>query len=223
MSQQINLYNPLFLKKEKYFSARAMAQALALIALGLAALYGYALWQTRQAERLAQETGAQFAAQRAQLAALLARQSPQERSKLLEAEVTRLEAAVAARRAMLERFSTGELGNTEGFSAYLAAFGRQAMAGLWLTGFGIGEGGGDLRVEGRALHPDQVPAYLRALNNEAVMRGRQVTELKLAARERSAATGQARPGEPERFVEFSFSAPQRAPGPGKPAAKGAGP
>ena len=32
MTQQINLYNPLFLKKEKHFSARTMAQALVVVA-----------------------------------------------------------------------------------------------------------------------------------------------------------------------------------------------
>ena len=53
MSQQINLFNPLFLRKEKYFSARTMLQALGLIALGIAALYAYALFQTRGLERAA--------------------------------------------------------------------------------------------------------------------------------------------------------------------------
>ena len=37
MSQQINLFNPLFMRKEKYFSARTMLQSLVLIALGMVA------------------------------------------------------------------------------------------------------------------------------------------------------------------------------------------
>jgi hypothetical protein len=53
MSQQINLYNPLFLRKQKYFSARTMLQSLGLIAVGLLALYLYALVQTRGLEQLA--------------------------------------------------------------------------------------------------------------------------------------------------------------------------
>ena len=63
MSQQINLFNPLFLRKEKYFSARTMAQSLALIVLGLVALWGYALVQTRGLQRVADEYGQQLAAQ----------------------------------------------------------------------------------------------------------------------------------------------------------------
>ena len=39
MSQQINLFNPLFMRKEKYFSARTMLQSLGLIVLGLVVLY----------------------------------------------------------------------------------------------------------------------------------------------------------------------------------------
>ena len=54
MSQQINLYNPLFLKREKHFSARTMVQALGIIALGLAALYVYVLVESTKAECMAQ-------------------------------------------------------------------------------------------------------------------------------------------------------------------------
>jgi hypothetical protein len=216
MSQQINLYNPLFLRKEKYFSVRTMLQSLGLIALGLLALYAYALVQTRELDRAAGEYSQQLGAQREQFVRL----SGQGSSKLLQAEVTRLETARAARRGMLDALQGGELGNTDGFSRYFAAFGRRPMRGVWLTGFSVGESGNELRIRGRVLYPDLVPAYLKALNNEEVMRGRQVVELKLAARDESAARGaQAAPG-PARFVEFDLSAPLRLVEPAKPAATG---
>ena len=108
---------------------------------------------------------------------------------------------------------------------YFAAFGRKSMPGVWVTGFSVGEGGNELQVRGRVLHPDLVPAYLRALNGESVMRGRQVSELKLTAREETAPAkpapppASARAGAPERFVEFSLAAQLRAPEPAKPASK----
>jgi hypothetical protein len=216
MSQQINLYNPLFLRKEKHFSVRTMLQSLGLIALGLLALYAYALVQTRELERVAGEYTQQLGAQRGQFVRL----SGQSSSKLLQAEVARLESALAARRGMLDALQGGELGNTNGFSRYFAAFARRPMRGVWLTGFSVGESGNELRIRGRVLYPDLVPAYLKALNNEAVMRGRQVVELKLAARDESAARGaQPAPG-PARFVEFDLSAPLRDVEPAKPAATG---
>lgn len=208
MSQQINLFNPLFLRKEKYFSARTMLQSLGLIALGLAALYAYALMQTRELERVSGDYGRQLAAQRGQFIKL----GGQGRSKLLEAEVARLEVDVRARGAVLGMVQGGEFGNAVGFSRYFAAFGRHAMRGVWLTGFSVGESGNELKIRGRVLYPDLVPAYLKALNDEDVMRGRLVTELKLVARDESGTRRSNAPGAagPERFVEFDLSAPLRA-------------
>jgi hypothetical protein len=214
MSQQINLFNPLFLRREKYFSTRTMLQSLGLIALGLAAFCIYALLQSGELERLAADYGRQLAVQRDQFISLGA----QGRSKLLEAEVTRLESAAQARRGVLGLLRGGGPGNAEGFSRYFAAFARHPMRGVWLTGFSVGDNGNVLSIRGRVLHPELVPAYLKALNQEDVMRGRLVTELRLVARDVSGARQNAAAG-PVRFVEFDLSAPLRLPETTTPAAK----
>jgi hypothetical protein len=225
VSQQINLYNPIFLKQEKHFSARTMVQALGVIALGLIALYAYGFIQTRAGERTAQQYREQVAAQREQLLKLGAQLSSQGQSKTLQAEIARLDAEIKSSQVTLDALGTTELGNTAGFSDFLAAFGRQALAGVWLTGINIGESGNELVVHGRALRPELVPAYLRALNREPMMRGRRVTEMKLAAKSAPPAAGgaaaKARPAEPERFVEFTVTAPLRIAE--APPAKGAAP
>ena len=53
MAQQINLFNPIFLRQKLYFSAVAMAQALALIALGVLAIYVYQASQNAKLQRVA--------------------------------------------------------------------------------------------------------------------------------------------------------------------------
>jgi len=209
LSQQINLYNPLFLKQEKHFSARTMFQALGVIALGLVVLYGYARLQMHGAQRTAEQHRAQLAAQRDQMVKLATKVAAQGRSKALEAEVARAEEGVRARQATLQALGTGELGNTSGFSDFFAAFGRQALRGVWLTAFTIGESGNELLVQGRALRPELVPAYLQALNREPMMRGRRVTEMKLAAKSAPRAPAAAEQKGPERFVEFTLTAPLR--------------
>ncbi|MDH4174813.1 MAG: hypothetical protein OEV97_13830 [Betaproteobacteria bacterium] len=209
MSQQINLFNPLFMRKEKYFSARTMLQSLGLIALGMLAIYAYALWQASDLRQLAASYSGQLAAQRAQFVSL----SGQGRSKLLEAEAARLEGDLRVRRGVLDVMQGGAgLGNTSGFSRFFAAFARHPMRGVWLTGFSVGDNGNVLNVRGRVLHADLVPEYLKLLNKDDVMRGRLVTELKLVARDesgvrRSAAAGVAT--SPSRFIEFDLSAPLR--------------
>jgi hypothetical protein len=206
VSQQINLFNPLFMRKEKYFSARTMLQSLGLIAAGMLALWAYALVQTHELERLAADYNAQLGTQRAQFIELGSRGQ----SRLLEAEVARLESDVKSRRAVLAVVQGGEVGNAQGVSAYFAAFARRPTPGVWLTGFSVGEDGNELRVRGRVLHADLVPAYLKVLNEDAVMRGRLVTELKLVARQEAGAQAGSG-GEPTRYVEFDLSAPLRAP------------
>jgi len=221
VSQQINLYNPLFLKQEKHFSARTMAQALGVIAIGLAALYGYAMLETAKTERTARQQREQLASQRDQLVKLGTQVATQGASKALEAEVAKAEADTRTRQATLEALNAGELGNTAGFSDFFAAFGRKAMPGVWLTGFNIGDAGNELVVQGRALQAELVPTYLRALNSEPMMRGRSVVEMKLVAKEVAGSvdvTTKAR-GAPDRYVEFTLVAPRAR----QPAVKGPNP
>jgi hypothetical protein len=221
MSQQINLYNPLFLRKEKHFSTRTMLQSLGLIVLGLAVIYAFAWFQTRGLEQLADDYGRQLTAQRDQFVAL----GSQGSSKLLEAEAARLENGVKSRRSVLATMHGGGAGTAEGFSRYFAAFARHSVNGVWLTGFSVGESGNLLRIRGRVLNPDLVPTYLKALNEDEVMRGRLVTELKLAARdETDARRGSAAPGDgPSQLVEFELSASLRMNETGAAAGKGGKP
>lgn len=210
MSQQINLYNPIFLKQEKYFSTKAIGQAFALVVAGLAAFYAFALVQTRSAEGLLAQTRAQVTQQRDRFVAVAPKFTPAARSKVLEAELVRVEKEVKTRRDTLNALSTGELGNTTGFSEFLAALARQTVQGVWLTGIVIGESGKDLRIDGRALRPELVPAYLKALNEEPVMRGREVTEMKVTAMDAPKSDAKsARPVGPERYVEFGLTAGAR--------------
>ena len=202
MSQQINLYNPLFLKKEKHFSARTMAQALVVVAASITVVAVFGSLQTRSAERLAGQYRTQLAGTRAQLVKLGGADTPA-RSKALEAEIARLEGEIKARQATLQALTGGEFGNTAGFSEFLAALGRQALSGTWLTRIRVEDAGNSLFVEGRALRADLVPAYLRGLSREPMMQGRRVTEMKLAASPAKS------PGAlPASFVEFSLAAPR---------------
>jgi len=216
MAQQINLFNPIFLKQKKHFSAVTMLQALGLVVGGVLAFYGYAVYESRTQAKIAADASRQLAAQTQQVAALTRDFSPQGRSRTLQDELARVNARLQRGEEMLGLLQTGGLGNTAGFARYLVALARQPVAGVWLTGFSVGGDEMELNLSGRVLQPDLVPAYLRALNREEVMRGRRVTELRLTAREErdtpTAAPG-ANPGSaakppavPFRYVEFNLLA-----------------
>jgi hypothetical protein len=225
VSQQINLYNPIFLKQKKHFSARTMLQSLAAIVAGALAFYAYAVYQTGVLRQSSVQLEVRTKQQREQLVKLGRDYSPQGRSRLLEEELARAEARLKSRQALMERLHTEKLGSTDGFSQYLKALAKQPVAGVWLTGIKVGgDAQGTLAVQGRALQAHMVPAYLQALSGEPVMRGRAVTELKLSA---SKAGGAAKAAEnkaaeskaPSRYVEFSVLMPRKAPEAAAPARK----
>jgi hypothetical protein len=220
MAQQINLYNPIFLQKQKHFSAATMLQALGLLLVGVLAFYAYAVNESRTLTRVAADTRQQFQSQTEQVGKLTREFSPQGMSRLLDEEVARAGARLKQREELLALLRTGGLGNTEGFSRYLAALARQTVSGVWLTGFSIGGDESELRLSGKVLHSDLVPAYIRLLNREEVMRGRRVAEMRLTAREEKEGAPSAAPAAvaaapaaatkppaaPIRYVEFSIAA-----------------
>jgi hypothetical protein len=210
MSQQINLFNPVFLKQKKHFSAKTMVQGLALVTLGVLLFYGvvaYELVGMRAQETITKSRAAQTSQQLGQAAG----EAVKRPSKLLEDEVHRAESALKTVQDMLGSLDGELTGSTAGFSTYLAALARQPVSGLWLTGFSIA--GDELELRGRALRPELLPVFIRRLNNEDVLRGKRFSELSLAAKQEPARGSTplpvgAKPAPPQNVVEFSLGTRQ---------------
>ena len=60
MSQQINLFNPVFLKRNTLFSALAMAQGLGLLCIGLIALIAFSSYRMAHVRQDAAVAAAQL-------------------------------------------------------------------------------------------------------------------------------------------------------------------
>ncbi len=179
MSQQINLFNPIFLQQKKYFSAIAMVQALGLILVGSVLFYGYALYQVRQLSQQSDETAKRYADEQSRWARYAATYSPQQTVRQLEEDVKRTQAQLAVQQEIIDTLESGALGNTIGYSEYLRAFARQVVPGLWLTGFAISGDGGQMSLSGGVLDPALVPAYMRRLNHEPIMAGKSFASLQM--------------------------------------------
>lgn len=206
MSQQINLFNPLFLKQKKYFSAETMLQGMGIIAIALLAFYGLLLFQSTRLERQRIET----VSLREQVQQQMLQGGVAGRSKLLEDEISRVEGLIKAQQDVLNILNGGAVGNSEGYSRFLIALARQRTSGLWLTGFTVSGVGDELSIRGRVLHADLVPQYIRQLNREEVMRGHAVAELSLKRVEgppapATPAGAPAPAGPPQSYIEFALS------------------
>lgn len=181
MSQQINLFNPIFLKQKKYFSAATMAQALALIFVGSAVLGVYGSYRFSALTKEAEASAAQLAAVQAKFNKISAGNGPRQKSKALEEELQKAEVETKAMQQVLAVMQKGEFGNTAGYAEYMRAFSRQIMSGVWLTGFAIYGAGTDISLQGRALKPDLIPAYLTRLKQEPVLKGKSFSAFELQA------------------------------------------
>ena len=179
MSQQINLYNPLFRRQKHYFSARNMLQAFVVLLLGTALIYGYAKYLSMQQQARASEASQQLLLTQTKFASATARFGPRPPSQILQEQVTRMEEQAASRRQMLELMGRGELGNTRGFSGYLMALARQTINGVWLTGFRVVGRGNDMAINGRTLQPELVPRFIDLLKKEPVMAGQTFSTLEM--------------------------------------------
>jgi len=201
VSQQINLFNPIFLKQKKHFSARTMLQGLVLIAAAAGALYALQLYQlsTLRAQERSMRVQAEHVRQ--QLVSMGTRRS----DRALEEELSRAEAELKVMQD-LSAAVQGAVGANAGFSQYLAAFARQPVSGLWLTGLTVTVD--DLEVRGRALRPELLPVFIRRLNREEALRGRGFFELKVTSHEDAPRPGAAKSAAladaPQRFVEFAL-------------------
>jgi hypothetical protein len=179
VSQQINLFNPVFLQQKKIFSARTMAGALLVLAVGVAALNMYGNLRLQGLQKQADAGAAQLAQKQARLASVAAEFAPRQKNPAVDAELLDAERQLAALREVSGVLERGELGNTQGYAEYFRALARQHVDGLWLTGVSITGAGVDIGVRGRALDPQRVPGYLNRLTAEPIMRGKAFGSLQI--------------------------------------------
>lgn len=183
MTQYINLYDPALRRESPIVSAGQLAVALAVVAVAFAAWATLLGGQVRAMAQEAESLEAQLVAQRTQLAEVGKALAERKPDVALAAELAVVEATLTARREVIGVLEGGGIGNKTGFSAYLRAFSRQTMQGLWLTGFEISGGGAEMAIHGRALEAALLPRYIRRLNDEAAFRGRNFAALKMEAAE----------------------------------------
>jgi hypothetical protein len=202
MSQQINLYNPAFEHKRQLFSARSMAAALGVLALGMGLACGYAQTRVSSLQAEAKTVAAQLEQAQARMTQASSEFAPRKPDPALQARLAASRDRLAALQKVAGIVGKGGLGNTQGYAEYFRALARQGMEGLWLTAVNVEGAGADIGVRGRALDPALVPGYIGRLRSEPVMQGKTIGSL--AIDQGQAADGKdAKPaGLP--FVEFQF-------------------
>ena len=197
MSLQINLLNPLLKKQPSYFSLSTMLQALGFIIVGSLLFYGYAVYQERQLDKQFKEDTKRFEAEKARMMLLEAEFSPQKTNQEMQEEIRQFEKKLNTQSELIETLKSSAGGNTTGYSEYLRAFSRQTIQGLWLTGFKVTGDGAEISLNGAALNPELLPAYIQRLGKEQIMHGKTFATLQIKAAAGSVASS-------PHYVEFTL-------------------
>lgn len=205
MSQQINLFNPVFLKQHTHFSLLTMLQALSMIVAGALLFYGYAFYQVRLVEDQSQESMKRYGVEQARLERYAADFAAQHAGQDLQAQVQHLETQLAAHTKLVDALQSGVVGNVNGYSGYLRAFSRQVLPGLWLTGFKINGDGAQISLSGGVLNPELLPHYIQRLSKESVMQGKSFATLQMQQPGQGEGNVATRSGDVARYVEFTLS------------------
>jgi hypothetical protein len=180
LSQQINLFNPIFRIQKKYFSTVTMLQALAVIGLACGLLVAEAAYRMRALETQFNASNALLAETQARRAEAVVKFPARKRDPVLSAQIADATAELAALQGASSTLQSGEFGNANGFSEYFRAFARQSVSGLWLTELTISGASAQIGVKGNTLRADLVPDYMGRLAQEPVMKGKAFSALNIA-------------------------------------------
>lgn len=194
MNQQINLYQPIFRRQKKIFSAVAMLQICVLFIVVFASIYLYGQAGIQPLDEQHTRLSADLGQLNAQLVRLDNRKADDANSKLIENEIARLTRELEKRKEIRELLSTRTLGNTQGLSAYMEALARQHVQGLWLTKITVTNGGKNLGLQGKTSSSELVPLYIGKLAGEQVLNGMSFNVMELS-----------RPAEATNALEFNVS------------------
>ena len=171
MKQQINLYQPIFRKQRKVFSAYTMLLVSLFFIFIFAAITGYELYRLEPLQQQLAMLDEDISMLEVQLKKEQGKKQSDAKTRLLKNEVARLSRELEEREKIRRALQDHEIGNSKGFSSYLEALARQHVNGTWLTRVVIENGGTGLGLEGRTLSSELVPVYIQRLSNEQAMTG----------------------------------------------------
>ena len=167
MYQQVNLYQPMFRRQEKRFSAKKLLGLFVGAALFFTAVYGVARWNVYALETQLVELQTQYKSEIKRVDEL-SRQFPLKRkSSSMEKKLARLRTEREAKKTLISLLrGRSALGNVDGFSGHMEGIARQRINGMWVTGFYLDGGGERIDIQGSSLQAELVPRFLQKLSSE---------------------------------------------------------
>ena len=171
IQQQINLYQPMFRKQKKVFSASSMLGVFVAAMIVFAGVYGFAHWNVYTLEQQSELLQQQYVQEEMRLEELAKRYPVKSKSKRVEQQLKDLQRERQSKQYLVNTLIGRSIGNSDGFSDYFAGIAKQRLPGMWLTRLELDAGGDIIGIYGSTLKPELVPQFLQALAAEDSFRG----------------------------------------------------
>lgn len=180
MKQQINLYLPEFRKKIDRLSVANMVVYTGAFVVVLLAVSGYEFFTSYSLDQEIAAKETVLAQNRTRTNALVDSYGVQSEDQQLAAEVRQLEENLQGKRTLLAFLQGQDIGNTAGFSEYLADLSRFHIDGLRLTSIDLQGGGQNIFLRGEVNRAENVPLYLQNLRNGLSYNGKTFETLRIS-------------------------------------------
>jgi len=164
MHQQINLFQPVFRKQQKVFSASTLAQIVAAVAVLLLTFLGHARWTLANMEATANNMQQQYIHLQRQIGTLQEVQHSPD-TEVLDNEIEQLRMRIDSHQELLAHFDPPVAENQRGFYHRLRVLAEQHVPDLWMEGITM-DGAGQIEIRGSTLAERQVFAYLQQLSKQ---------------------------------------------------------
>ena len=177
MTRHINLLDPPQKKRSPYTTALQMGVPIVLVLLVMGTWGAVVRFQLGSIKQQLAETESQIRPVREQLSQIQAGMGVEQVNALLRERLEHAQAQLKARNDIQTALQRGDLGSTHGFSEFMRAFAHQTVAGVWLTGLRLENGGQDITLVGRAVNAEAVATLLRQLRAEPALAGKPIATM----------------------------------------------
>ncbi len=179
MPQQINLATPVLLTRKRYFSARALVQALAIFVLLGGALAAYGVWSLNTATRALAATVQGQVPELANLRSAIAANGKASESGVqgLEQQLREARLQLKERQATLLELRRGLMPAGQGHSARLQLVAQTIPPQVWVTQVRADQS--QLEVSGFTQEPAALNDWVAKLAQSPLLRGQQLARIKV--------------------------------------------
>lgn len=214
MSQQINLLLPELRPRFDWLGLPVVAGAALLSLLLVAGLAIFSMLSVQHLKADEAAINARATSLQQQVQSLAQAMAARQGNSALVPQIAALRSSISQRREVLEAIHQGPAEDSRGFSAYLQAFGKQTLDGVWLVGFAFAHK--DIEIRGRLTEPSLLPRYIGKLNSEAIFAGRHFAALDMTGVDPTVVSGDpavapVKVKAPTRYTEFVLRTEQMLP------------